>query len=74
MIVNVLLPRGFKIASFSYHRVKHLHKARDLGSIPQVQEDPLEKSWQPTPVLNAGKSQQTEEPGRPQSMGSQVGF
>ena len=35
-----------------------------------AQEDPLEKEMQPTPVFLPGKFQ-TEEPGGPQSMGSQ---
>ena len=36
-----------------------------------VQEDPLEKEWQPTPIFLPGEFPRTEEPGGLQAMGSQ---
>ena len=41
----------------------------DLGSIPGLRRSP--RVWQPTSVFLPGESPWTEEPGEPQSMGSQ---
>ena len=44
---------------------------RDTGSISWVGKIPWRKAWQPTPVYLPEESPWTEEPGGPQSMGSQ---
>ena len=49
--------------------VKHLPTMRETQVRSLGQEDPLEKKWQPTPVLLPGKIPWMEEPGRLQSMG-----
>ena len=44
---------------------------RDTGSIPGLQRFPRSRAWQPIPVFLPGESPWTEEPGGPQSIGSQ---
>ena len=59
--------------------VKNLHAKQEMQVQSLSLEDPMEEEmagyspWgsQPTPVFLPGKWQRTEEPGRPQSMGSQ---
>ena len=46
---------------------------RDAGLIPGSGRSPGGRVWQPTPVFLPGESPWTEEPGRPQSIGSQRG-
>ena len=50
--------------------VKHLPTVRETWVQSLGQEDPLEKEWQPTPVLLPGKSH-GQEHSRLQSMESQ---
>ena len=42
-----------------------------LGFDPWVRKIPWSRAWQPTPVFLPGASPWTEEPGGPESMGSQ---
>ena len=44
----------------------------DMGSIPELGRFPWTRAWQPTLVFLPGESPGTEEPGRLQSMGSQM--
>ena len=52
-------------------KLKRLPGMRETQVRSLGREDPLERKWQPTPVLLPGKSHGgREEPGRLQSMGS----
>ena len=44
---------------------------RDTGSILGLQRFPQMRAWEPIPVFLPGESPWTEEPGGPQSIGSQ---
>ena len=51
--------------------VKNLPAMQRPGFDPWVGKIPWRRAWQPTPVFLPGESPWTEEPGRPQFMGSQ---
>ena len=53
--------------------VKRLPTFRETGFDPWVGKIPWRREWQPDSVFLPGKSHGPEEPGRPQSMGSQRG-
>ena len=51
--------------------VKNLPSMQETQVLSLDWEDPLEEEWKPTPIFLPGESRWTEEPGGPQSMGSQ---
>ena len=81
LILSLLSPAKPERESNSYspvlHQVfwassvkSHLQCGRP-GFNPWVRKTPLRRAWQPTPLFFPGESPWTEEPGGPQSIGSQ---
>ena len=53
------------------HSKESACNVEDLGSVSGLERFPWRRVWQSTLVFLPGESPWTEEPGRPQSMGSQ---
>ena len=64
-------PLQYSWASLVAQMVKNLPAVRESWVLSLGQEDPLRRTWQPTPVFLPGESLWTEEPGGLQSMGLQ---